>query len=202
MFTGKLTFEKLQLFVNLFTIGIYATKMGLLQNITITKNQSYYSADLQARICYHTKMGKYYATLIKSVFGAANQKRLKFVLNTQAAWRGPLEVFFLCPDNTSQAYDLVSLAPYMSDNMTNSDGSLVTLDQFFTTRIDPAIKNALAQTQMVHNFVKNNRPTMGIGLYEAGPDFSSLTNTGNTALTNLSFYIHRGNYLCVILTTF
>ena len=169
--------------------------MGLLQNITITKNQSYYSADLQARICYHTKMGKHYATLIKSVFGASNQRRLKFVLNTQAAWRGPLEVFFLCPGNTSQAYDLVTLAPYLSDNMTNTDGSLITLEQFYATRIEPAIKNSLKQTQSIFSYVKANRPTMDIGYYEAGPDFSSLTNPWNTALTNLSFFIHRGIHL-------
>ena len=173
--------------------------MGLLQNITITKNPSYYSADLQARICYHTKMGKHYADLIRGVFGANQSQRLKFVLNTQAAWLGPLEVFFLCPGNTSLAYDLVALAPYLSDNMTNSDGSLITLDQFYATRINPAIQQSLAQTKAIFNYIKSNtNKTMDVGFYEAGPDFSSLSNPGNTALTNLSLYIHRGKEYFII----
>ena len=175
-----------------FKKGIYATKMGLLENITIVKNQSYYSADWQARICYHTKMGKYYSNLIKGVFGTTQSKRLKFVLNTQVAWRGPIEIFFLCPDNTSLAYDLVSLAPYLSDNMTNPDKSVMDLDQFYATRIDSAVQSALAATKTIVNYVKNNRPSMQIGFYEGGPDFSSLTNTGNLALTNLSYLVHRG----------
>lgn len=168
--------------------------MGLLENITIIANQSYYGADLEARICFHTKMGKHYADLIKAVFGATqSQKRLKFVLNTQAAWTGPIEVFFLCPNQTHLAYDLVALAPYLSDNMTYPNGTLLSLDQFFATRIDSAIKNALAQTKTIASFVRHKMPQMEIGFYEAGPDFSSLTQSSNTYLTSLSYTIHRGS---------
>jgi hypothetical protein len=94
---------------------------------------------MQARICYHAKVGKHYADLIKNVFGPENRSRLKFVLGTQAAWFGPIEVFyfiikiyfffnksffkilikkifFLCPDNVSLAYDVISIAPYLSNN--------------------------------------------------------------------------------------
>ena len=166
--------------------------MGLLQNITITKNQNLYSPNLQARICYHAQMGKHYADIIKGLFGSTQKNRLKFVLNTQAAWSGPIEVFFLCPGNVSQAYDLVSLAPYLSNNMTHTDRSLVTLEEFYATRINPAIQTALNQTLLIASIVAKNAPQMQIGLYEAGPDFSSLTDTSNVALTNLSFYIHRG----------
>ena len=98
----------------------------------------------------------------------------------------------MCPGNVSQAYDLVSLAPYLSDNMTHTDRSLVTLDEFYSTRINPAIQTALNQTLLIASTVAKNAPQMQIGLYEAGPDFSSLTDTSNVALTNLSFYIHRG----------
>jgi hypothetical protein len=172
--------------------GIYATEKGLEENITVIKNQSYYSADWQARICYHTKMGKHYANLIKGVFGPSQSQRLKFVLNSQVAWRGPIEIFFLCPDNTSDAYDLVALAPYLSDNMTNADGSVMGLEEFYATRIDSAIKSAVSATKLIADFVKSNRPTMEMGLYEAGPDLSSLHDNKNTDLTNLSFYVHRG----------
>jgi hypothetical protein len=166
--------------------------MGLIENITVVANQSYYSADWQARICYHTKRGKHYADLIKGVFGPNQSKRLKFVLNTQAAWMGPIEIFFLCPNKTSDAYDLVALAPYLSDNMTYRNGSLLSLEEFYNTRIDSAIKSAVDVTQKIANYVRAHRPSMEIGLYEAGPDFSSLTETGNTYLTNLSFFVHRG----------
>ena len=72
--------------------GTYAQQKGLLENLTIIANQSYYGKDLQARICYHAKVGKHYSDLIKSVFGPQNRSRLKFVLGTQAAWFGPIEV--------------------------------------------------------------------------------------------------------------
>ena len=168
--------------------------MGLAENITITSRQNYYSRETQARICYHAKMGKHYAGIIRNVFGA-QKNRIKLILNTQVGWTGPIETFFLCPDNVSQAFDLVALAPYMSDsNMTDSTGALLTVDEFYATRIDTAVQNAVNATLAIANFVKQQAPNMEIGLYEAGPDFSSLTDPGNTYLTNLSFYIHRGIY--------
>jgi hypothetical protein len=90
-------------------------------------------------------MGKHYANLIKGVFGPTQSQRLKFVLNSQVAWRGPIEIFFLCPDNTSDAYDLVALAPYLSDNMTNADGSVMGLEEFYATRIDSAIQESFRE---------------------------------------------------------
>ena len=171
--------------------------MGLAENITITSRQNYYSRETQARICYHAKMGKHYAGIIRNVFGS-QKNRIKLVLNNQVAWSGPIETFFLCPDNVSQAFDLVALAPYLSDgNLTDSNGELLTVDEFYATRIDAAVQNAVNLTWKIANFVKQQAPNMEIGLYEAGPDFSSLFDIGNTYLTNLSFYIHRGIYIYI-----
>ena len=63
--------------------GIYANQMGILLNVTISRNQNLYSADLQGRICFHAEVMKNYSEIITSVFGAQNRTRLKFVINTQ-----------------------------------------------------------------------------------------------------------------------
>jgi hypothetical protein len=87
-----LSFDQL---ISLHKTGNFAQEMGLKENMTIIANQIYYSKETQARICYHAKMGSYYFDLIKNVFGESNRARLKFVLGTQAAWLGPIEVDLL-----------------------------------------------------------------------------------------------------------
>lgn len=63
--------------------GNYAQAQGIREKLKIVSKQNLYSAELQARICYHAKMGKYYFDIIKKVFGVKNRYRLKLVLNTQ-----------------------------------------------------------------------------------------------------------------------
>ena len=43
---------------------------------------------------------------------------------------------------------------------------------------------------------------MTVGLYEAGPDFSSLFDQGNLKLTNLSIFIHRDRRMYQALTDY
>ena len=165
--------------------------MGVKENITIIKNQNLYNSDLQARICYHAKTGKRYFDIIKAVFGANNRPRLKHVLGTQAAWAGPLNVFFLCPGNVSQSYDVVALAPYLSGSMVKPDKTLFSLDELYNTVVNTAIKDALNQLINIASLVNSSAPQMELATYESGPDFSSLTDSSNVALTNLSMAFHR-----------
>jgi hypothetical protein len=65
--------------------GNYAQSQGMREKVKIVKNQNLYSAELQARICYHAKMGKYYFDIFKKVFGVKNRYRLKLVLGTQVS---------------------------------------------------------------------------------------------------------------------
>lgn len=171
--------------------GNHAQKMGLLTNMTLKARQNYYSKELTARICYHAKTAQHYYSIIKEVFGTANRSRLRLVLNTQAAWGGPLEVFFLCKGNYYESFDVVAIAPYMSYSLKNNDSTLVTLDQFYDSIVDLSIKDPVSQVNNTANLIKANAPNLELATYESGPDFSSLNEQGNVDLTNLSIYIHR-----------
>lgn len=171
--------------------GNYAERMGLNANMTLKARQNYYSKELTARICYHAKTGQYYFNIIKEIFGEANRTRLKFVLNTQAAWGGPLEVFFLCTEEYYKSYDIIAIAPYLSHELKKADSSLYSVEEVFNSLVDQAIKDAVSQVNNTANLIKTYAPTLELATYESGPDFSSLTDTGNVPLTNLSIAIHR-----------
>lgn len=172
--------------------GNYAQKMGYAENMTLKANQSYYSKELVGRICYHAKTGKRILEIVKQVFGSSyNRDRIQLVLNTQAAWSGPLEIFFLCQGNYYESFDIISIAPYMSYSMKKADGSLVSIDEFFNTTVHNAINESLALVKKIYSFVNSNSPSLKLALYEAGPDFSSLFDQSNTALTEMSIAVHR-----------
>jgi len=178
--------------------GTYAQVMGTLTNISLVKNNTkadfyaHWNPDLVARICYHAKIGHHYAQLIRAVFGDA-ASRVKFAINMQAAWTGPLEIFYLCEGEYYKSFDVVGIAPYLSAPLANEDGSLIMdLDEFFNgSTIATAIRQSLSQLNTTLKLVKQSAPHMSVGLYEAGPDFSSLFDTGNLKLTNLSIFVHR-----------
>ena len=169
--------------------GNYAQKMGFLENLKIKTRQAYYTAELQARVCYHAKTGSTYAQIIRSILGEG--RKVQLVLNTQAAWSGPIEVFFLCEGNFHEAFNVVAIAPYMSTSLVNSDKSLVSLEDFYNYKVYDGIKSAVDCLISTFKVVNASAPNMSVSFYEAGPDFSSLFDTSNTALTNLSFAIHR-----------
>lgn len=174
--------------------GNYAQKMGFTHNYTIKSMENYYSLNYQGQICYHAMTGKKYKDLIIEVFNETSQNtdRINLIFGSQAAWTGPTEVFFLCNGDFYKSYDMVAVAPYMSAPLKKDDGSLVTLEEFFNTTVYQGIDNAVRVTQKIGILVKNKTEgKMKFGLYEAGPDFSSLTDTANTELTALSFEIHR-----------
>ena len=146
--------------------------MGMLTNITLKNTTAgrlymHYNPDLVARICYHTKIGKHYSDLIRGIFGNSSD-RLKFIINTQAAWMGPLEIFYLCEGEYYKSYDLVAIAPYMSSDMKDADGNLISLEDFFNSTISASIKESLNFLQTTFNLVNSSTPKMEIGLYEAG----------------------------------
>lgn len=112
--------------------GIYAEYMGTIQNLIVKTRYNYYSPNLQARICYHLKSGTYFFDIINRVFAETNRTRPKYVINMQAAWTGPLEVFFLCKGDYYKKYDVVAIAPYFSAALTDNNGNvLYTLDEVF-----------------------------------------------------------------------
>ncbi|EFC47802.1 hypothetical protein NAEGRDRAFT_57192 [Naegleria gruberi] len=171
--------------------GSYAQQMGVIEGMKLTKLQNYYSSYEVARICYHIKTAKRYADIIRGVFGASHHRRIKLVFAAQAAWTGPLEIFYLCEGNYYQSFNVVAIAPYMSDSLKKADNSLVSLEEFYGSIIHTAIassRNALLST---YKIVNQSSPGMELAFYEGGPDFSSLTDTGNTELTDLSMTIHR-----------
>ncbi|RNA10793.1 PA14 domain-containing [Brachionus plicatilis] len=174
--------------------GNYAQKMGYIQNYTIKAMQNYYSLNYQGQICYHAMTGKKYKDLIIEVFNETNQnpERINLIFGSQAAWTGPTEVFFLCNGDFYKSYDMLTVAPYMSASLNKEDESLVSLEEFYNTTVYEAIENAVKVTRIIGILVKNKTEgKMKFGLYEAGPDFSSLRDTSNTELTDLSFKIHR-----------
>jgi len=176
--------------------GIYAQEQGLLQNLTVRADKyRFYDPSLQGRICFHIKQGQHYINIIKSIFEQKqinSSNRIKHVINTQVAWSGPIEVFFLCNGDYYRSYDIVAMAPYLSYDLTDSNGNLLySVDNIFDSIVDIAINNSVHLIKTISSLVKLNAPNMQLALYEAGPDFSSLTDTGNLPLTNLSFFIHR-----------
>lgn len=182
--------------------------MGTRTNISLIKNNTRadyftrWNPDVVARICYHAKIGHQYAQLIRAIFGDA-ASRIKFVINMQAAWMGPLEVFFLCEGEYHRSFDVVGIAPYLSAGMENPDGSLMDLEQFYNgSTVADAIARSLRQLNTTLGHVKESAPHMTVGLYEAGPDFSSLHEQGNLKLTNLSLFIHRDRRMYQALTDY
>ncbi|CAF0900053.1 unnamed protein product [Brachionus calyciflorus] len=174
--------------------GNYAQKMGFTQNYTIKSQQNYFSPNYQGQICYHAMTGKKFKDLIIEVFNETyqNTDRINLIFGSQAAWSGPTEVFFLCNGDYFKSYDMIAIAPYMSAPLKKDDGSLVTLEEFYETTVYQSIENAVRVTEKIGILIKNKTEgKMKFGLYEAGPDFSSLTDTANTELTELSFKIHR-----------
>lgn len=116
--------------------GIYAQNMGTIQNLTVKTRYNYYSPSHQARICYHLKSGTYFFNIINRIFNETNRPRPKYVINSQVAWTGPIEVFFLCKGDYYKYYDVVALAPYLSAPLTDKNGNLLyTLDEIFNTVI-------------------------------------------------------------------
>ena len=171
--------------------GNYAQKMGYLENLQLKARKNYYSSDLVWRVCYHAKTGHHYAAVITQILGENRKDKFKLVLNTQAAWGGPLEVFFLCEGDFYTAFSVVAIAPYMSVSLSKPDKSLVSLDEFYNQTFYAAISDSVNLLIKTAALVNSSAPNMSVSLYEAGPDFSSLTDTANTALTNLSLQIHR-----------
>ena len=174
--------------------GNYAQTQGYALNYTIKSMNNYYTKELQARICYHARTGHYYKNLILEVFNETNQDtgRIKLVIGSQAAWSGPIEVFFLCNGDFYKSYDVVAIAPYWSASMKYDNGSLVSVEEFFSRVVYEGIQDAVRITKIVGSIVNNKTEgRMKFAFYEAGPDFSSLTETSNTALTELSIKVHR-----------
>ena len=82
------------------------------------------------------------------------------------------------------------MAPYLSANLENY--TAMTMDEFYNSSIiGNAINSAVTQVASIASIVNANAPSMEFVTYEGGPDFSSLTDTGNLALTQLSYNIHR-----------
>ncbi len=168
-----------------------------MEKISLIKNNSQadfftrWNPDLVARICYHAKIGHHYAELIREIFGN-DASRIKFVVGMQAAWMGPLEIFYLCEGEYHKSFDVVGIAPYLSGSLKKLDGSLMELDEVFNSNFIPnAINNSLKQLNTTLAIVKASAPHMTVALYEAGPDLSSLFDQANLKLTNLSLFIHR-----------
>jgi hypothetical protein len=111
------------------------------------------------------------------------------------------------------AYDVVAIAPYLSNNsilsffinivinalnfcllhiVTNSDKSLISVDDLFNKRVSLDILDSVNCAINFAKFLKSKAPWMELATYESGPDYSSLTDTNNIYLTNLSYFIHRG----------
>ena len=66
------------------------------------------------------------------------------------------------------------------------------MDEFFNSSIiDNAINASATQLASIARIVYANSPSMELATYEGGPDFSSLTDTKNRPLTQLSYNIHR-----------
>lgn len=68
--------------------------------------------------------------------------------------------------------------------------------------VDKSIQDVVSMLNATASLVKQNAPNMELGLYEAGPDFSSLTDSSNFQLTNLSYSIHRDVRMSQALTNY
>jgi hypothetical protein len=86
--------------------------------------------------------------------------------------------------------------------VTNSDKSLITVDDLFNKRVKNDILDSVTCVVKFTNFLKSKAPWMELATYESGPDYSSLTDSNNIYLTNLSYFIHRGLYLIITYTTY
>jgi len=169
----------------------YAEQRGLIENMTLKARQRYYSAELTSRTCYHIKTGQHYKNIFSEVFNSS-ANRIKLVFSSISVWTGPLETFYLCSGDYYKSFDMIGLAPYLSYQLTATDGSLLyTLDQVFNTVIDAAINDSVSYLSTMANIIKANAPYQELVTYEGGPDFSSLHDDRNVDLTNLSYYIHR-----------
>lgn len=174
--------------------GDHAQKMGFQKNYTIKSKQNHYSLNYQGQICYHAMVGKKYKDLILEIFNENNQNtdRINLVFGTQGVWTGPTEVFFLCNGDYYASYDVVTIAPYMYADLKKEDGSLVSLEDFYSTMVYESVDRAVRESQTIGLFIKNQtQGKMKFGMYEAGPDFSSLNDPANTELTALTYEIHR-----------
>ncbi len=69
------------------------------------------------------------------------------------------------------------------------------MDDLFIKRVDLDILDSFNCVQKFANFLKSKAPWMELATYESGPDYSSLTDSNNIYLTNLSYFIHRGYFL-------
>ncbi len=68
------------------------------------------------------------------------------------------------------------------------------MDDLFNKRMDLDILDSFNCVQKFANFLKSKAPWMELATYESGPDYSSLTDSNNIYLTNLSYFIHRGYF--------
>ena len=101
-------------------------------------------------------------------------------------------MFFLCPGKIYQAFDVVAVAPYLSADLnTGPNNTLVTIDELYNSTIYNAVQSAYTMVNNIAQIVNASAPNMILATYEGGPDFSSLTDTGNTELTTFSYLIHR-----------
>ena len=110
-------------------------------------------------------------------------------------------MLFLCRGNLSQIYDVVAVAPYLSANLGNY--TAMTIDEFYSSSIIPnAITSSANQLASIASIVSSYAPSMELATYEGGPDFSSLTDTNNLAMTQLSYKIHRDSRIGQALTDY
>ena len=184
--------------------GNYAQRMGNLLNIKLksNSNNNKYSKDLICRVCFHAQTGKRYLDIIKKVFASKySRDRIRLVLNTQAAWTWPLEVFYLCEQDFYLDYDLVAIGPYMHSSL-SINNTLVDVDQFFDKLADQTVQDSYLRLEQIYKIVKSSAAFMHVGLYEAGPDFSSLRQSWNINLTQLSFKIHRDERMYGLLRNY
>lgn len=183
--------------------GNYAQQMGNLLNMKLKSNpNNKYSRDLIYRVCFHAQTGRRYLDIIKKVFGSEySREKIRLVLNTQAAWSWPLEVFYLCQQDFYLDYDLVAIGPYMHSSL-SINNTLVDVDQFYDKLADQSVQGSYSRLEQIYSIMKSSAPFMQLGLYEAGPDFSSLRQTWNINLTQLSYKIHRDERMYSLLRNY